>query len=201
MNRWISSYSFIISGRKMKKSTLILSLFSLFWLSACVQVTKPTTKADSLLALSSVWDLPTKYPVGSTFSLSPQYVKDASLNSKEIDVIYQLYANAISEGFSQKGYQIVDINTPVDFYVGFGVALSKDLSDENISEKFGVTPGLSEDAKLEKGSFLMYVEDANSKQRVWRGAVQGFVQENFSSAERKERTEDVVKMILVQFFK
>ncbi len=185
----------------MKKSTLILSLFSLFWFSACVQVIKPTTKADSLLALSSVWDLPTKYPVGSTFSLSPQYVKDASLNSKEIDVIYQLYANAISEGFSQKGYQIVDINTPVDFYVGFGVALSKDLSDENISEKFGVTPGLSEDAKLEKGSFLMYVEDANSKQRVWRGAVQGFVQENFSSAERKERTEDVVKMILVQFFK
>ena len=79
--------------------------------------------------------------------------------------------------------------------------LSKDLSDENISEKFGVTPGLSENAKLEKGSFLMYVEDANSKQRVWRGAVQGFVQENFSSAERKERTEDVVKMILAQFFK
>ena len=95
----------------------------------------------------------------------------------------------------------IRIESSVDFYVGFGVALSKDLSDKNISDKFGVTPGLSENALFEKGSFLIYVEDAKSNQRVWRGAVQGFVQENFNSAERKERTEAVVKMILLQFFK
>jgi hypothetical protein len=185
----------------MQKSILILSLFSLLFLSACVQVIKPSAKKASQLALSSVWDLPIKYPVGSTFSLSPKYIKDASLNSEEIDVIYQLYANAISKGFTQRGYRVVDNNTPVDFYVGFGLALSKDLSDKKISNKFGITPGLSKNTKLEKGSFLMYVEDADSNQRVWRGAVQGFVQENFSSAERTERTESIVEMILVQFFK
>ena len=197
----ISSYSFIISGRKMQKSTLIISLLSLFWLSACVQVIKPSTKTDSQLALSSVWDLPIKYPVGSTFSLSPKYVKDASLNPKQTEVIYQLYANAISESFSKKGYRFVKNNSSVDFYVGFGVALTKDLSDQRISEKFGIIPGLSNNKNLDKGSFLMYVEDAKSNRRLWRGAVQGFVQEGFNSAERKERTEAVVKMILVQFFK
>jgi hypothetical protein len=46
---------------------------------------------------------------------------------------------------------------------------------------------------------LLYVEDANSNQSVWRGAVQGFVQEDFNSVERKERTEAIVKMILIQF--
>jgi hypothetical protein len=185
----------------MKKSTLIILYLSLFLLSACVQVIKPSANNYSQLSLSSVWDLPIKYPVGSTFSLSPKYVKGASLDSKDIDVIYQLYANAISEGLSQRGYRRVEHNASVDFYVGFGVALSKDLSDKNISDKFGVTPGLSENALFEKGSFLIYVEDAKSNQRVWRGAVQGFVQENFNSAERKERTEAVVKMILLQFFK
>jgi hypothetical protein len=42
---------------------------------------KPSTKSDSQLALSSVWDLSVKYPIGSTFTLSPKYVKDASFSS------------------------------------------------------------------------------------------------------------------------
>jgi hypothetical protein len=47
----------------------------------------------------------------------------------------------------------------------------------------------------------MYVKNVKSNQRLWGGAVQGFVQEDFNLAERKEWTKVMVKIILVQFFK
>ena len=36
--------------------------------------------------------------------------------------------------------------------------------------------------------------------RVWRGAVQGFVQEDYSLAQREKRINNVVTMVLAQFF-
>ena len=170
-------------------------------LSACVQVVQAPLERGSALAVSSVWDIPTKYPPGSTFSLSPKYVDDASLTAEQIKAIYQVYAKAIVEKFSEQNYRFTENNHGADFYIGFAIALSDDLSDKTISDKFGVTPGLQAQDELKKGSFLMYVEDANSRQRVWRGAVQGFVQEDYNSTERKQRVDTIVMMVLSQFFK
>jgi len=170
-------------------------------LSACVHVMQAPAEHGSALAVSSVWDSPTKYPKGNTFSLSPKYVDDASLKPKQMKAIYQIYAKAIADTFSDHGYILLNNNHEADFYIGFAIALSDDLSDKVISEKFGVTPGLQSKNSLQKGSFLMYVEDGSNRRRVWRGAVQGFVQEDYNSIERKQRVDKVVTMVLSQFFK
>lgn len=170
-------------------------------LTACVQVVQTPIERGSALAVSSVWDIPTKYPPGSRFSLSPKYVDDASLKPEQIKAIYHIYAQAIMEKFSDQDYHFTENNHRADFYIGFAIALSDDLSDKTISEKFGVTPGLQAKDELKKGSFLMYVEDVNSRQRVWRGAVQGFVQKDYNSIERKQRVDTIVMMVLSQFFK
>lgn len=185
----------------MKSLQRSITFIGLMMLSACVQVVKPAVDRSSALAVSSVWDIPTKYPAGSTFSLSPKYLENVSLKPEQIKAIYQLYAQAIIEQFSKKGYIFSENDHGVDFYIGFAVALSNDLSDKKISEKLGVTPGLQAKDEFRKGSFLMYVEDETSRQRVWRGAVQGFVHENYNSAERKQRVDVVVVMALSQFFK
>jgi hypothetical protein len=185
----------------MKSLQLSITFISLMILTACVQVVQAPVERGSALAVSSVWDIPTKYPAGSTFSLSPKYVEDVSLSPEQMKAIYQLYAKSIVEKFSEKEYHFTENNNVADFYIGFAIALSDDLSDKTISEKFGVTPGLQSKDALQKGSFLMYVEDGNSRLRVWRGAVQGFVQEDYNSAERKQRVDSIVMMVLSQFFK
>ncbi len=189
-----------ISGRKMKSLQLSITFISLMILTACVQVVQAPIERGAALAVSSVWDIPTKYPAGSTFSLSPKYIEDVSLTPEQMKAIYQLYAKSIVENFSEQKYHFTE-NNKADFYIGFAIALSDDLSDKTISEKFGVTPGLQSKDELQKGSFLMYVEDGNSHLRVWRGAVQGFVQEDYSSVERKQRVDTIVMMVLSQFFK
>jgi len=184
----------------MKSFQLSITIISLMILSACVQIVQPSVEHGTALAVSSVWDMPTKFPAGSTFSLSPKYVKDASLTPEQIKAIYQLYGKAIVDKFSENNYHFTESSQGADFYIGFAIALSDDLSDKIISDKFGVTPGLQTKDNLQKGSFLMYIEDATSRQRVWRGAVQGFVQEDLSSAERKERADTIVQMVLSQYF-
>ncbi len=168
-------------------------------ISGCVVVVDQPTKRQSQLAISSVWDIPKDFPVGATFKLVPKYIEDASYTAEQQQSIYQIYADAITQSMVSRGYQ--HSNTTADINLGFGVALSQDLSDVIIGEKFGVTPGLQAFGDFEKGSFLIYIEDADSSQRVWRGAVQGFVQDDYSMDERAARAAKIANMLLVHFYK
>ena len=176
----------------------VLTACLLFIISGCVVVEQPYNKA-SQLAVSSVWDIPTTYARQNTFALAPKYLDEVSLKPQEQQRAYQLYSDAISRNLVNNGYY--QTNGQANFYVGFGVALAQDLNDKTIGNKFGVTPGLQEAEGLEKGSFLIYVEDAVTQQRIWRGTVQGFVQEDYTQEERNKRIEKVVNMVLVQFYR
>ena len=101
--------------------------------------------------------------------------------------------------FTSKDFLLAKSGQTVDFYVGFGIALSEDLSDETINEKFGVSPGLPSDGENKKGSFLIYVDDAQTGQRVWRGTAQGFVQNDLTAEQRQERVSLVVNMLLSHY--
>lgn len=185
----------------MKLSQLCLVLAISLLSVSCVQVVNDGPIKSSQLAVSSVWDMPLKYKEGSLFALSPKYLDEVSLTPEQIKSAYARYGNAITASLKNKGYQLAMLSQAPDFYVGFGVALSEDLTDDTINEKFGITPGLIEKKNLEKGSFLIYIEDAITQQRIWRGAVQGFVQSDLSEQERKIRVEHVVDIALAQFYK
>ena len=181
----------------MKKLFLMLTLTAL--LCACVQTpTKRDNNEVSQLAVTSVWDFSRNYPKGAKFSIYPTYVKESSIAGEQQDAIYSFYGRAIKEELIKNGYQFV--NEGADFMVNYGIALTQDLSDENINYKFGISPGLPEQDGLQKGSFLIAVEAGDSKVRVWRGAVQGFVQEDFSVKQREERIQKIVHMVLSQFY-
>lgn len=185
----------------MKLTKILLCTALFLGAVGCVQVVEEPVKPGSQLAVSSVWDIPSRYPAGSTFALSPKYLKAVSLKEEVVREAYGIYSNAITTNLQRFGYRLAMPNDKVDFYVGFGAALAEDLSDKTISEKFGITPGLQEAPDLEKGSFLIYVEDGAMQQRVWRGAVQGFVQEGLEGNERIARAEHVVNIVLAQFYK
>lgn len=168
-------------------------------LVGCVQVTQEYPVRSTPLAVSSARDLPIVYPAGSQFALAPKYLKKVSLKPDEVKAVYRLYSNEIVNNFQARGYVLTTSPKDADFLVGFGIALSEDLSDELIDEKFGVTPGLAEDGVHRKGSLLIYVNDAITANRVWRGTAQGFAQENVDIEERKTRISHIIETLLLQF--
>ena len=185
----------------MKKNiSLLMILLSSLVIIGCVQVTPELKQNNNQLAISSVRDLPVSYPQGSVFSLSPKYVKETSLKAEQTQAAYQIYSKAIVENLTKHGFIKGNSVQQGAFYVGFGVALSDDFSGEKISDKFGVTPGLPEKPDLRKGSFLIYIEDAVTGQRVWRGIAQGFAHTELTLIQRKQRTAIVVANVMKQFY-
>lgn len=178
-----------------------LFVLVIFILAGCVQMPLNSDSRISNLAVTSVWDEPTKFSAGSTYSLSPQHLDNASSKTGDIKKAYLRYAEGIKQNFSYYGYQEVPNADAAEFHVRFILALSDDLDDKTISEKFGITPGLQESQGLNKGSILIAVIDANTGQRVWHGAIQGFVQEEATELERDKRRTYVINMVLAQFHK
>lgn len=174
----------------------------LFALTGCVESNTATAAKVNQLAMSSVRDMALSYPTTSVFSITPRYLDKVSFPKEQMMNFYQLYADAISASLTEKGYvkNQSDKKETAKFNVVFGVALTKDLSDQTISEKFGVMPGLQVHDNLEKGSFLIYIEDVATGQKVWRGAIQGFVHKELSEKERAERVPYIVNKLMSQFY-
>jgi hypothetical protein len=63
-----------------------------------------------------------------------------------------------------------------------------------------VTPGLPEKLDFKKGSFLIYIEDAVTGQKVWRGIAQGFANSKLSPEQRKQRTAMIIANVMTQFY-
>lgn len=184
----------------MKKNISLLVFLSMWALVACVQVPVEKNSRANQLAISSVRDLPVSYPEGSIFSLSPKYVKETSLKTEQTQAIYQFYSRAIVRDLQNNGFVNTLSAVQPAFYVGFGLALTDDFSDDIIIEKFGISPGLSEQNNLMKGSFLIYIEDASTGEQVWRGIAQAFAHKDLSAEQRKQRTERVVSEVMKQFY-
>lgn len=175
-------------------------VFTTLTLAACVQVPIDPPSRAKQLAISSVRDLPLSYPKGSLFSLSPKYVKETSLKAEQTQTIYQLYTDVIAADLQQNGFVKTKMLTQANFYVGFGIALTEDFSDDKINQKFGISPGLPEEDDLKKGSLLIYIENTQTGERVWRGIAQGFADENISLEQRKQRAETIVATVMKQFY-
>jgi hypothetical protein len=185
----------------MKKNiSLAVILFSCLFISACVTVPQEKSVNKNQLAISSVRDIPISYPQGSLFSLAPKYVKETSLKPEQTQTAYQFYANAIIADLNSHGFENTDDASSSVFHVGFGIALASDLSDQTINDKFGITPGLPGNDELRKGSFLIYIEDALTGKKVWRGVVQGFAHEDMNEIEREQRTTAIVNRVMKQFY-
>jgi hypothetical protein len=179
----------------------LLLLLVVSVLTACVQVPANNDSRVSNLAVTSVWDTPTKFSTGSKFSISLQRLNSVAIKNEAINNAYQLYSDGIESNLHSRGYQKALNASSAAFHVKFILALSEDLDDQAISEQFGITPGLQDSKDLNKGSFLISIIDVNTGQRVWHGAIQGFVQEETTELEKAQRRSYVINMVLAQFHK
>lgn len=186
----------------MKVITRVIASCLVIALVGCVQVNSEAgyrALKREQLASSSVTDIEKQYEQGSKFSVSPVYLYSAKLRTEELEKVYEVYERAIAKRLTDAGYDLSTDTQSSDFVVGFALALEADFSDETINERFGVSPGLTVLEDLEKGSFLIYIQDIESHQRIWRGAVQGFVHEKLSPVQREQRASNIVDSVLSQY--
>ncbi|NTS78557.1 DUF4136 domain-containing protein [Catenovulum sp. SM1970] len=175
-------------------------ILSIFMLSACVQVTEQSSTMSDPLMVTGTHDINASYPKGAKFIITPKYINESTKNTHKR--IYQSYAQSIQTNLENAGYQVVTSTQSVpDFRVLFALALEKELSDSVISDKFGITPGLHTSNDQEKGSFLIAVENTRTGERLWRGAAQGLVHQEYNMQQRQQRTKQVVEQVLTQFYR
>lgn len=161
-------------------------------LSACVQVNTEIEHAESQLAISSSHDRDLSLNSSSTYAFTPLQQGD---NGARFPVV----TTEIEQFFNSRGYQQVTPEEKPTFYIGYVLEREDELSDEQLTETFGLNPGLPNLPDLEKGTMLIFVLEGESKQFAWRGAAQGFVIDDLTEQEREHRIKQIVQSMLSQF--
>jgi len=90
-----------------------------------------------------------------------------------------------------------------DLLIGFTLALEGPLSDQEISQNFGITPVLSRDKdktnEYEKGTVIIGIADARSRTLIWRGALQASATSDIPEDVRRQRISKAVRILIDNF--
>jgi len=111
--------------------------------------------------------------------------------------------NAISGALREKGYEYTWKAGLADLKVGYLVVMNGAMSGEEISDRFGIQPGLNlqapDDVRYEKGTLVVDIIDVKTGRTVWRGALQGFADLAVPRDDRQGRLNDMVTFMLARF--
>ena len=162
-------------------------------LTACVQVPVIKDTKVSNLAVTSVWDIPTKFPVGAKYSISPQHLKKVLNKKGEIKNAYQRYADAIKANFDEHGFQEATNADTAEFYVRFVLALSEDLDDKTISEKLVLHQGYRKAKSLIRAVFWWRLVMQKLGNEYGMALFKGLFKKRLRS--KKEKSVDVMCLI------
>lgn len=133
-----------------------------------------------------------RVPSGASISWRESAMKVQLDDRYESAAISSVYRSAIEMAVSEKGYRLAEADTPADFELGFLLALSSSLDDDQILRQFGFTPGLqsSEDNESsEKGTLVIILINPRNGRSMWRGALQAFVKPGASESDRRQRAQ------------
>lgn len=90
-----------------------------------------------------------------------------------------------------------------DLLIGFTLAGDSTLTDQKITQNFGINPGPMRDKdsinEYEKGTVIIEVADVDSRSLIWRGALQAHVSDDVPEDARRERIDKAVKILIDNF--
>ena len=187
----------------LTSSLIIVALILL--VPACQTVDEPAKNSDAKrLAMVSHFD--STYTISAsknTFTWKPDSSLVLASERIDPDEFTPLIENAIVVALQNKGYKLERSEGNSDLLVAYAAGLETELSDKEITRRFGMIPGLQGKStnkdKYEKGTIIVDIFDKSTNRSVWRGVVQGFADLNMSKAERSKRLEKVMQQLLAEF--
>jgi hypothetical protein len=183
----------------MLRMRLLLLLAGLITLTCSCSSSQPVelpTGADTNVVVT-VKQPDTAFPSGSKFS----WAVDAGMiyPDPRLDAtnIRKLLLEAITSHLEARGYQFVDSGG--DYQVSFVAALRESLSDIELSERYGINPGMVGDSldqsAYDKATIITDIRAAADGALLWRSAMQGFALFNLDDDERKARVNNAVTQL------
>ncbi|MEC4726952.1 DUF4136 domain-containing protein [Shewanella sp. D64] len=178
----------------------ICALLLISTLSACTvsEVMVPTSHRTTMVATG---DLGFLSPQTRDFAWHPTLAKVIADDRVDNDTVIKNMQFSLKKVMEAKGYRLVSNQYSPALLVGFGVALSSDMSDSEILNKAGLVPGLStfgvDMEKYEKGSVLVALFNPKFPEPVWRALGQGFTDFEKDGAERQQGVNDFVSIMLI----
>ncbi|TNF98208.1 MAG: DUF4136 domain-containing protein [Gammaproteobacteria bacterium] len=122
---------------------------------------------------------------------------DAPVTKKGIQTIVK---EEIEKVMLTKGLTVAESGKPSDFFIAYTAATESTLDDDMLFKRYKISPGykVPNDGSqvYEKGTLLIHVINANTRQTVWQSAAQGGVQENISDAQRRININKIVTVML-----
>jgi hypothetical protein len=181
---------------RMRLFLLLIGLIMLICSCSSSQPLELPTGADTNVVVT-VKQPGTAFPTGSKFS----WAADAGMiyPDPRLDAtnIRKLLMEAITSHLEARGYQFVD--TGENYQVSFVAALRESLSDNELSERYGINPGMVGDSldqnAYDRATIITDIKDAANGALLWRAAMQGFAVFNLDDNERKARVNNAVTQL------
>lgn len=193
-----------VSISAMLTRSLVLTVLTLM-IGACQTVEESEQGSDTKrLAMVSHFD--STYTISAsknTFTWKPDGSFLLASERINTDEFKPLLENAIMMALKNKGYKFDNSVDDSDLLVSYAAGLETELSDKEVTRRFGMIPGLpgntASQEKFEKGTIIVDIFDKTTNKSVWRGVVQGFANLKLSRAERGKRLERIMRQLLGEF--
>ena len=188
----------------MSSRILIFALVVMSNLASCQSTPVESPQPPQRVAMVSVTD--SSYTMSASKNLVSWKAGGSYIAPSErisADIMKPLIESAISNALQAKGYQFVSDPDKAQLLVSYVAGLETELSDADITQRFGVMPGFQaknpDKAQYEKGSIIVDIVDVGAGKSVWRGAIQGFASVELSDDERRKRLEKIMSELIAQF--
>jgi hypothetical protein len=173
-----------------------MRLFWMLLLAGCVTTEVPQ-QPDYAVAV--VRNPSARIPPGGSFSLVRGpfgAAEDTNLDLRQVDGMLR---SAIRDAMAELGYA-PGFGGGGDLLVGYAVVLDRGFDDTAMNLTYGLSPGWTpgglQAGEYERGMIVIDVMRGGSRRSLWRGAIQGEVDETLSPARRRERIEGAVRRLL-----
>lgn len=123
--------------------------------------------------------------------------QDAPISGQHIKEILN---EEISSEMLSKGITIASSGSPSDYYIAFTVATESTLDDDTLLKRYKISPGFNAPKTgnniYEKGTLLIHIINAGTRQTIWQSVVQANIKEDLGDDVRRARIKSIVKTML-----
>jgi hypothetical protein len=140
-----------------------------------------------------------RVPANAVVSWSESSIRIYPDERLDVPSANRIFRTAIENKMTDKGYQLSGEGVVGEFELGFMLALSSSLDDDEMLRKFGFSPGLGSSSGTnvpEKGTLVVILINPRNGRSMWRGAIEAFADLGATDTEREQRAASAVGRLL-----
>lgn len=183
--------------KHLSSHILIVLLAGMTWQQAVLADTAGRVPAYSIVTTGSPGFVVSSKSRFSWLLEDVNIKANAPLNAQQAQ---KMLKEAIVKVMLDKGIPIAPSGSPSDYHMAYTLASESTLDDATLLKRYNASPGFSTSTPginvYEKGTLLIHIIDAKTRQTVWQSVVQANIQNEVSDDQRRANIHSVVRAML-----